>query len=164
MATKVHPASDQRAVAAGFLAVVERIMKMAPAILAIDDLQWLDSSSVRVVGFAARRLSGPVGLLATMRTGPDVETNASWLQMLRPDAVRRIEVPPLSFGGMNNMITGRFGHAFPRPTMVRIHDVSGGNPFYALELARVMDAEGGTGAVSAGHAGRAGAGEDRQSG
>ena len=36
------------------------------------------------------------------------------------------------------MISNRFDHAFPRPTMVRIHEISGGNPFYALELARVI--------------------------
>ena len=65
-------------------------MDDTPVILAIDDLQWLDTSSVRIVGFAARRLSGRVGLLATVRIGPDVESNVSWLQMLRPDAIRRL--------------------------------------------------------------------------
>lgn len=74
-----------------------------------------------------------------MRTGPDIEANASWLQMLRPDAIRRIRVTPLTLGEVNQMISRRFGRAFPRPTMVRIHEVSGGNPFYALELARAID-------------------------
>lgn len=137
---ETDPATDQRAVAAGFLAVIERIIKSAPLIVAIDDLQWLDPSSVRVVGFATRRLSGRVGVLATVRTGPDIEANASWLQMLRPDAIRRIHLPPLTLGGVNQVISGRFGRAFPRPTMVRIHEISGGNPFYALEFARAIDA------------------------
>jgi hypothetical protein len=36
------------------------------------------------------------------------------------------------------MIASRLGRAFSRPTMVRIGELSGGNPFYALELARAM--------------------------
>ena len=31
----------------------------------------------------------------------------------------------------------------PRPTLLRLHEVSGGNPFYALELARALGADGG---------------------
>jgi hypothetical protein len=36
------------------------------------------------------------------------------------------------------MILQRLGLSFGRPTIVRIHKVSGGNPLYALELARAM--------------------------
>ena len=38
------------------------------------------------------------------------------------------------------MIVSRLGRAFSRPTIVRIGELSGGNPFYALELARAMTA------------------------
>jgi DNA-binding CsgD family transcriptional regulator len=51
------------------------------------------------VAFAARRLSGPVGLLATARTDPDSD-HASWLQLPRPDAMQRVNVPPLSLGDL----------------------------------------------------------------
>ncbi len=55
--------TDQRAVGAAFLSVVDRLADRGPLLLAIDDLQWLDPSTVQVIGFAARRLSGAVGLL-----------------------------------------------------------------------------------------------------
>ena len=61
-------ATDQRAVAAAFLSVVECLTDDGPLLVAIDDLQWLDPSSMHVVAFAARRLTGPVGILGSVRT------------------------------------------------------------------------------------------------
>jgi len=55
--------TDQRAVAAGLLSVVEGLADETPMLLAVDDLQWLDPSSARALAFVARRLSTPVGVL-----------------------------------------------------------------------------------------------------
>jgi ATP/maltotriose-dependent transcriptional regulator MalT len=51
----------------------------------------------------------------------------------------RVRVGPLSLGGLHALISARLGRSFPRPTMVRIAEISRGNPFYALELARAID-------------------------
>jgi DNA-binding CsgD family transcriptional regulator len=126
--------AEQRAVAAGFLSVVSVLAEDAKVIVAVDDLQWLDSSSRLVIAFTARRLIGQVGVLATVRTG-DNESPGSWLQLPRPDMVRRITVPPMSVGALHAMISNRLGRTYSRPTMVRIEEASRGNPFYALELA-----------------------------
>jgi ATP/maltotriose-dependent transcriptional regulator MalT len=132
-------ATDQRAVAAGFLSVIEHLSAESPVLVAIDDLQWLDLSSRQILAFAARRIRGRVALLATVRTDPDGGDRASWLQMPRPDGIQRIQVPPLSLGALHAVLSERLGRSFSRPTMVRIEEVSGGNPFYALELARALD-------------------------
>jgi ATP/maltotriose-dependent transcriptional regulator MalT len=134
-------ATDQHAVAAGFLSIVEGLAGQTPVLLAIDDLQWLDVSSVNVLSFAVRRLSGRVGVLGAVRTEPGSGTAGGWLQVLRPDAVRRITVGPLSLGGLHAVLAERLGRSFSRPTMAQIHQICGGNPFYALELARVIDDE-----------------------
>lgn len=131
------PATDQRVVAAAFLSVVEGLAAETPVLMAIDDAQWLDSSSKSVVAFAIRRLRGPVGVLLTERTEPDIE-NAAWLQLNRPDGAERFRVRPLTLGGLHTLFLEKLGRSFPRPTMVRIAELSGGNPFYALELARAM--------------------------
>jgi ATP/maltotriose-dependent transcriptional regulator MalT len=135
------PPTDRRAVAAGFLSVVEALADQTPVLVALDDLQWLDPSSVHVVAFAARRLSARVGVLGAVRTDPDSAGTASWLQLARPDRIQRIRVHPLTLGGSHAVVSERLGRAFSRPTMVRIQEVSGGNPFYALELARAIDDE-----------------------
>jgi DNA-binding CsgD family transcriptional regulator len=130
--------TDQRAVAAAFLSVVELLAHDGALLLAIDDLQWLDPSTVHVIGYAARRLSGPVGLLATVRTEPGTGAAASWLQLPRPDAVVRITVHPLSGRALETVVRDELGRPVPRAVMTRISQVSAGNPFYAVELARAF--------------------------
>jgi DNA-binding CsgD family transcriptional regulator len=129
--------TEPRAVAAALLSVVHRLALESPVLLAIDDLQWLDMSSRRAIAFAARRFSGRVGILATTRS--DRDNVASWLQLPRPDALHRISLHPLTISGLHAVITDRLGTSFPRPTVRAIHEMSGGNPFYGLELARSLD-------------------------
>ena len=130
--------TDQRAVAAGFLSVVQSLGEQSPMLVAIDDLQWLDESSVLVLAFAARRLSVPVGILGAVRTDPEGARAAPWLQLPHVDAIERITLCPLTLGALHVVLSERLGRSFPRPTMARIHQISGGNPFYALELARAI--------------------------
>jgi len=135
---EVHgPDTDQRVAAAAVSKTVERLCTDAPLVIAIDDVQWLDASSREVVGFVARRLSGRVGLLLTERTEPGTYATG-WLQLPQPDHLRRHRVPPLSLGGLHAMLSERLGRSFPRPTLIRIAETSGGNPLYALELARAI--------------------------
>jgi DNA-binding CsgD family transcriptional regulator len=138
-ATSEGPNTDQRVVAAALISVVDALAEQAPVLVAIDDVQWLDASSQAVVAFAARRFKCPVGVLVTARVDAESGT-ASWLQLAKPDAVDRIEVRPLSLGGLHTLISTRLGHSLPRPTLVRIAEISCGNPYYALELARALDA------------------------
>jgi ATP/maltotriose-dependent transcriptional regulator MalT len=132
-------ATDPRAVAAGFLSVVKGLAKCGPVLVAIDDLQWLDSSTMQIIAFAARRLSGRVGVIGTVRTDPGAGAVTSWLQMPKHGQIRRITLGPLRLGSLREMVSERLGRSLPRHTMVRIQGISQGNPFYALELARVMD-------------------------
>jgi DNA-binding CsgD family transcriptional regulator len=130
--------TDQRAVAAAFLSVADRLTDHGPVLLAVDDLQWIDPSSAHVIAFAARRLSGPVGLLGTVRTEPDSGFATSWLQLPRPDAIHRITVRPLPSRALHTVVRDELGHPMPRAAMARIHQISAGNPFYAIELARAI--------------------------
>jgi DNA-binding NarL/FixJ family response regulator len=131
-------ATDQRAVAAAFLSVVEHLTDAGPLLVAIDDLQWIDPSSMQVVAFAARRLSGPVGILGSVRTNGSSGTGGGWLQLPRPDSVNRVRLHPLGIQDLHAAVSARLQRPFSRPTMGRIHQVSGGNPFYAIELARAI--------------------------
>ena len=134
------PATDERTVAAAFLAIVERIESQGPPVLvAVDDAQWLDASSQAVISHAGRRMSGRTGLLVTVRSGESEPVDAAdWLQFFSPEALVRIRMSPLSLGGVHALISARLGRSLPRPALTRIYEISGGNPFFALELARAV--------------------------
>ncbi|MGV0642459.1 LuxR family transcriptional regulator [Mycolicibacterium sp. XJ2546] len=138
-ASGTGPATDQGVIAAALVSAVEQTSRDGPVLVAIDDVQWLDPSSRAVLAAAARRWSGPIGLLLTERTEYDGAEAAGWLQVASADGMGRHRVGALSLGALHALLTARLGHALPRPTLVRIAEVSGGNPFYALELARAVE-------------------------
>lgn len=134
-------AVDQRAVGAAFLAVLDLIAADTPVLLAIDDVQWLDASSAAVVAFVERRLTARISLLCTARTGLDVPATDRFA-LQNPDAVQRIRLSPLTLTELHEILVARLGLRVGRPVMRRIHEISGGNPFYAIELAREIDRQG----------------------
>ncbi len=134
--------ADPRAVATAALSLLERLAQKRPLLLAIDDFQWLDQPSARVVAFCARRLRGRVGLMVTRRSS-EVGCNAA--PQLRLREQERMDVrllPPLDGRYLRRLIRQRALRPLSRSNLERIHDVSGGNPLYALELARALPVDG----------------------
>jgi DNA-binding CsgD family transcriptional regulator len=127
-------AVDARALGVAVRNVLELLSEATPVILAVDDVQWLDPSTARVLSFVLRRLDDEdVRLLLARRSGhPESPLEAA----LEGGRVQRLHVGPISLGALQVLLRQRIGRSFSRPTLLRLHDVSGGNPFYALELAR----------------------------
>ena len=107
-------------------------------VLAIDDLQWLDAPSAHALAFAVRRMTETSLLLIWTRRLEGRRTPSPLEDALEPDDVRTVPVGSLSVGAIHRIVVSRFGKPLPRPTLLRLHEVSGGNPFYALELARAL--------------------------
>ncbi|WIM85861.1 LuxR C-terminal-related transcriptional regulator [Candidatus Mycobacterium wuenschmannii] len=142
------PPTNERTVAAAFLSVLQHRGSGAPILVTIDDAQWLDVSSQVVFGYAARRLTGRIGVAVSVRIGePRRNETPGWLRFARPDSVARIRLQPLPLGGVHALISQRLGRTLPRPVITRIHEISGGNPFFALEMARAVADEPSRGVV-----------------
>ena len=134
---------DARAVAAGLLTVLRLLSATAPLVLAIDDLQWLDSSSGGALRFALRRLeTEPVRLLATVRGSPGGPLPLELERAFGDDRLLRIALAPLSLGTLHELLRARLGLNLPRPALVRVAEVCSGNPFFALELGRELQRRG----------------------
>lgn len=134
---------DQRAVAAATLSVLRVLSATDPVVVAIDDLQWLDRPSQRVLEFALRRLGDlPVGLLACVRAGDSAEVPFGVERAFAKR--RRVKIGPLGAEPIHRILEERFPRSLSPRTLSRIEGVAGGNPFYALELARSLSQDSGT--------------------
>ena len=132
---------DARALGVAVRSALELLSDERPVLVAIDDVQWLDPASARVLAFALRRVGEANLLLLLTRRPGEGSFEPAVQEALGPGRVDRVRVLPLSVGALQRVLHTRLGTAFPRPLLVRLHESSGGNPFYALELARALAAE-----------------------
>jgi DNA-binding CsgD family transcriptional regulator len=135
---------DQRAIGAGFTSTLAALGRTTPLVVAVDDVQWLDPSSRRVLEFAVRRLGeSPIGVVVTRRGGKESHAPLH-LDRAGPDArLERIRLGPLSPAAIHQLVKEHLDMALPRPTLVKLQQASGGNPFYALEVAAALRDAGG---------------------
>ena len=129
--------TDPRALGAAFLAILEGLYETSTVLLAVDDAQWVDASSRVAISYALRRIGTGVAVVATVR-GDLLGDEDGWLQLGDPSGDRRLVVGALGSAALQELLRDRLGTAYPRPTMVRISEASGGNPLHALELARYV--------------------------
>jgi DNA-binding CsgD family transcriptional regulator len=129
---------DEHRVAVAFLSTLRAIAAARSLVVAVDDVDWLDAPSLAVLRFTLARLHDePVGALVASRDRiPD------WLHRTGGPLVE-IEVGPLGLRALHELLHARLGAPFARPALVRLWETSGGNPFYALELARALERRGG---------------------
>jgi DNA-binding CsgD family transcriptional regulator len=129
--------ADRRAVGAGLLSALRALAAQKRVLVAIDDSQWLDPSSAAALQFALRRLRGdPVALVTARRPNGAGELE----QAFPPERVLCVSVGPLEFLALNAVLHARLETTLPRPLLRRLHELSGGNPFFALELAQSPNA------------------------
>lgn len=129
---------DERALAVGVRDALQLLAGRTPLLVAVDDVQWLDTSSTSALAFTFRRLdAGAVRVLLARRLSDEAQPTMLE-EALAADRVMRLHVGALSVGALHRLLRDRVGRAFPRQTLLRVHETSGGNPFFALELARAL--------------------------
>ena len=122
-------------IAVAFLTSLRLLAQRAPVLVAVDDVQWVDRASAGPLAYARRRLEQErIALLVARRLGEEDPTSLGH----DGSADVAVEVDGLSIGALARVLDERLGIALPRPTLVRLHEASGGNPFFALELARAL--------------------------
>jgi DNA-binding CsgD family transcriptional regulator len=131
---------DRGAVSAAFLSLLRERSRAGSVLLVVDDVQWLDRPTATALAFAVRRLRDePVGLLLTHRPDAGGPTPLGLDRALARERLHRMILGPLSLGALQAMLRGRLNRSLPRPLLRRIHETSGGNPLFALEIATSLD-------------------------
>ena len=127
------------AIGVAFLNVLRALAARGSLLIAVDDVQWVDSSSAETLAFAARRLDGqPIRFLLAKRA----RTSSLLEQAYARGRIERLEIGPLSLGATERLLTERLGSSVSRRELGRIADLTLGNPLFALELGRTFRAGG----------------------
>jgi DNA-binding CsgD family transcriptional regulator len=139
---------DQRAVCAATLSVMRALSEEAPVVIAIDDVQWLDRSSARVLEFVVRRIEAlPVGIVACERVEGPRTVPLDLARAFPGGRCTQTRLEPLSLAALQRILKQNLGREFTRRTLLRVERAAAGNPFFALELARVLPEDGSTAAA-----------------
>jgi tetratricopeptide (TPR) repeat protein len=125
--------------AAGPAALTEQLLALIidrcaarPAVLVIDDLQWADQASVRLLGRLARLATEiPLLLIAIMRPVPRRD-DLFMLRRAQNDA-RHVTLAPLSGAAVAELVAALAGGA-PSEDLLAVAGEAGGNPLYLTEL------------------------------
>ena len=127
-----------------------------PLVIAVDDSQWLDQPTARILAFLVRRLGGTRARVVVVRSlgalplhlggdrsgaGDDPVTWSEELARAMPEGrFERLEVGPVDPSDLSQIMRRALGWAPAWPRVVRIAELSQGNPLHALELARAFGA------------------------
>ena len=123
-----------RLLAVTTLSLLQHVVAAGSVLLAVDDLQWCDRSSLAALTYATRRLQAPAfRLVGTART---VKGHAAGVLDLPGPAVT---VPPLLPAEARRLVRSIAGDATGSAVETAVR-ASAGNPFFARELALALAA------------------------
>lgn len=108
-----------------------------PTVLVVEDLHWVDEVSADLLRFLARRIeTAPVALVLSYRDleiGPRHPLRPLLGDFASREELRSLTLRPLSVGAISELVSGT------GLDPARVHDVTGGNPFFATAVAREPD-------------------------
>ena len=120
---------EPRAVALAVLDVLTGLAADTPVLVAVDDFQWVDRPSADALLFALRRLGDEsIGVLLAVRG------EARGLE--RDLGADGLSVGPLAPAVLFQILKQRLGLELSPPQLAQLCEVTGGNPFFALEIGR----------------------------
>jgi len=120
----------------GLYWLVAELAQASPLLVAVDDVQWADSPSLRHLLYLGRRLEGlPIALVVAERSG---EGSLPFIEELRDTASLRVEPAPLSVKGVAELIRRAFGESPSPDFAAACLRQTGGYPLYLKETALAL--------------------------
>jgi tetratricopeptide (TPR) repeat protein len=111
-----------------------------PFLLVVEDAHWADEATLDLVRYLARRVhTCRAVVLVTFR--PEDVPSTHPLRLVLGDAatgagVRRVDLAPLSRAGVAVLAERQASASpdVPTPDVTRLHEITGGNPFFVTEV------------------------------
>jgi DNA-binding winged helix-turn-helix (wHTH) protein/tetratricopeptide (TPR) repeat protein len=122
-------------------AMLQTASREQPLVLLIDDLQWADESTLGVLEFLAPQWERmPILLLCTMRAGAHGKAlSAVVANVMRHSYASLMELSGLDEAGVATLLENNALRDVDPRLVGRVLDVTGGNPFFVLQLARWLE-------------------------
>jgi DNA-binding CsgD family transcriptional regulator len=131
-----HTSFDQLAISRAALAALRSLAASNGLVLAVDDVQWLEPATAQVLEFSVRRLAdAPVRFLVSGRGDGAGAPPLGLDRALPPEALAVVRLGPLSPADLGRLVRTHLDIALPRSRLAELHRITGGNPFYALQIA-----------------------------
>ena len=123
-----------------------------PIVLMLDNLHWADSPSLSLLEFLSEELQRSRLLIVGTYRDVDARRKTPLLSMLgglRPSAdVQRVHLTGLPKAALREVAEQLCGLSLREPVLKTIYEQTDGNPFFAIELIRVLLEESGAGDIT----------------
>jgi predicted ATPase len=123
-----------------------------PIVLVLDNLHWADSPSLSLLEFLSEQLQRSRLLIVGTYRDVDARRNTPLLNMLgglRQSAdVQRVHLTGLPKAALGEVAEQLCGLSLREPVLKTIYEQTDGNPFFAVELIRVLVEESGAGDIT----------------
>src|SRR5205807_8796466 len=121
---------------------VEQLSAAGPVMVALEDLQWSDPSTVLALNRLGREISRlPVALIATLRPVPRSADLQALLDGLTSRGAIRLVLNRLDEAAVAELVEDIVGMP-PGPALLAQLARAGGNPFFASELVAALQRQG----------------------
>ncbi len=141
--TMLSAESLQQAVIDAFAELVTGLAARGPVAIALDDLHWADTASLRLAEGLTAALAGDVPVLLILAMRPERD-RAAWTVReralaSRPDRCAELELSSLDRAGERGLVADLVGEGtLPEELESTLLARSEGNPFYLRELLRSL--------------------------
>jgi DNA-binding SARP family transcriptional activator/DNA-binding CsgD family transcriptional regulator len=114
-----------------------------PLVLAVDDLQWCDTPSLRFAAYLTQRLEGlPLLLVATIRTGEEMPDAGLIGEIAQDQGTVAIRPHPLTEAAVAGLVRERLGDDADDAFCATCHRTTVGNPLLLRQLLTALELDG----------------------
>jgi DNA-binding CsgD family transcriptional regulator len=143
LATNERSSASSFAILHGLFWLTANAAARRPLLLAVDDLHWCDSASLRWLAYLVPRIEGlPLIVIVGLRPAEPGADPVVLGQILSDPLTLVVRPAPLSMHATTQFVRDRLGADADDLFCAACHDESGGNPLLLRELASAMSTEG----------------------
>jgi DNA-binding SARP family transcriptional activator/tetratricopeptide (TPR) repeat protein len=139
-AEPLEPASARARLLEGIARTIERLAKVRPLLLVLEDLHWAKRGTIDALESLSRRIGGvPAFVVVTYRHGenlPGSQLHSLRRQLLSEGRATSLELGPLGFDDIVSLARDTPQLKRPNAIAERVYTTSEGNPLFALQLLR----------------------------